>query len=70
MRIVLVPQKDEVGLLGVENVDTQIVKAFLQSQHFDWQFCPLSADDYMPIDGHPNKQGYEKMLACLRNVLR
>jgi hypothetical protein len=69
MKVILVPQRDEVGFLGVENWDTKFVKAFLVQQGFDWQFCKIGMGDYMPIDGHPNGSGYEKLLACLDKAL-
>lgn len=69
MKVILVPQRDEVGLLGVENMDTKFVKSFLVQQGFDWQFCKIGMGDYMPIDGHPNATGYEKLLSCLDKAL-
>lgn len=65
LRILLVPQKDEVGFLGIENSDSARVKSFLVRERFSFHTCPLSLGDFMPIDGHPNASGYRKMRKCL-----
>ena len=69
MKIILVPQRDELGLLGVENFDTKVVKTFLDANGYEWKECPLGMGDYMPIDGHPNRIGYEKIFKCFSNSL-
>ncbi|MFO1161608.1 MAG: hypothetical protein U1E60_22410 [Reyranellaceae bacterium] len=70
MKLVLVPQRDEVGFFGVENRDTARVRQFLADQGIAYQLCPLGLADYMPIDGHPNRGGYAKLYACLERALR
>jgi hypothetical protein len=69
LKIVLVPQRDEVGLLGSENGDTARVKKFLSEQRIAYQLCLLSLADYMPSDGHPNRAGYHKLRMCLDRAL-
>ena len=69
MSLILVPQRDEVGLFGRENIDTQIVKKLLISKGISFNYCDLNGDDYMPIDGHPNATGYSKIFACLKDAI-
>ena len=68
--ILLVPQRDEVGLFGRENSDTSIVKKYLLDQKITFKSCALSSRDYMPIDGHPNARGYAKLFACLKDSIK
>jgi lysophospholipase L1-like esterase len=70
LKLILVPQKDEVGVLGKENQDTKIAKAFLEKKNIDYAICDLELSDYMPIDGHPNAAGYKKLFQCLDNTIK
>jgi hypothetical protein len=70
MKLVLVPQRDEVGFFGTENSDTARVRRFLAEQGIAYEVCSLGLGDYMPIDGHPNRRGYKKLFACLERALR
>lgn len=69
LKILLVPQRDEVGLLGQRNADSERVMAFLTRRGAPFRTCALELSDYMPIDGHPNRAGYAKLLVCLREML-
>lgn len=64
LQLILVPQHDEVGLLGTPNLDTQVVKQRLTQEQVPFTQCDLSIADYMLIDGHPNAKGYQKILGC------
>jgi lysophospholipase L1-like esterase len=64
LQLILIPQRDEVGLLGTPNLDTQVVKQRLIQERVPFTQCALTSADYMPIDGHPNEQGYQKILGC------
>ena len=70
VKIILVPQRDEVGLLGRKNADSLIVEEFLSSNYIDFEWCSIVGNDYMSKDGHPNKRGYEKMFQCLKNTIK
>jgi hypothetical protein len=70
LKLVMVPQRDEVGVYGVENQDTTRVKRFLSEEHFAYQSCLLKLSDFMPIDGHPNVAGYRKLRSCLDRELQ
>ena len=70
LQLVLIPQRDEVGLLGISNLDTQVVKRHLIKEHIPYSQCDLSSTDYMPIDGHPNQQGHQKILGCTIKTMR
>lgn len=69
VKIILVPQRDEVGLLGVKNLDSKFVERYLDDNFYDYRWCELTTSDYMPVDGHPNAAGYEKLLGCLKEAL-
>jgi hypothetical protein len=70
LRIVLVPQRDEVGFLDRENEDTGRVRQFLSDEHISYYLCQLGLADYMPTDGHPNRAGYQKLRACVGRALQ
>ena len=69
LKVILVPQKDEFGLLGTQNRDTSFVLAKLKELDIHHSVCQLSYADYMPIDGHPNKIGYNKIFNCLSEFI-
>ncbi len=69
MKLILVPQRDEVGLFGRENFDTRTVKSYLRRNGIPFLFCELGGSDYMPKDGHPNKMGYDKIFSCLKQII-
>lgn len=67
MKLILVPQRDEVGIAGHKNLDTQAAEDFLKSNSIPYSTCELSIADYMPIDVHPNSNGYAKLFKCVEN---
>lgn len=69
LQLILIPQRDEVGLLGAPNLDTQVVKQRLTQEQVPFTQCDLTSADYMPIDGHPNAKGYQKILRCTLDLL-
>jgi hypothetical protein len=69
LKVILVPQRDEVGWFGVENSDTKLVKRFLAENDVKFTLCHIDLSDYMPIDGHPNSTGYGKIFDCLSAVI-
>ena len=58
--ILFVPQRDEVGILGRENMDTVAVERFLKDSYIGYKTCDLDGGDYMPQDGHPNGKDTKK----------
>jgi len=70
LQLILIPQRDEVGILGTPNLDTQVVKQRLTQEQIPYTKCDLTSADYMQIDGHPNQQGYQKILACTIKSIR
>lgn len=69
LSLIIVPQRDEVGFLGVENLDTSNVIKFLEKEKINYIRCPINSNDYMPLDAHPNPQGYKKLMVCLSEVI-
>ncbi|MBS0538934.1 MAG: hypothetical protein JSR47_09275 [Proteobacteria bacterium] len=69
MKVVLVNQRDETGVLGRENMETQRVKRHFADHAVDYLDCRLELSDFMPADGHPNRGGYAKLFACLRTAI-
>lgn len=69
LKILLVPQRDEVGLFGKKNLDSQVVERYLEDNSYQYKWCDLSSADYMPLDGHPNSKGYGKLLGCLKYAI-
>lgn len=64
LRLVLIPQRDEVGLLGGKNRKTRLVESRLGADNIPYERCELSTSDFMFIDGHPNRKGYDKLWRC------
>ena len=69
MKIILIPQRDEVGMLGKFNHDTRNVINFMDKENINYNFCELTLSDYMLIDGHPNEDGYKKIYNCLNQEI-
>lgn len=69
LRVIMVPQKDEVGLMGRRNFDTIAALEFMDSAGIPYEHCPLNRGDYMRIDGHPNSKGYRKVFDCVMDVM-
>lgn len=69
LKVVLLPQRDETGVLGSENFDTRTAKKFLEKMHVPYTYCPLTLDDFMPADVHPNRKGYDKLFTCVTQVI-
>ena len=67
-RVLLVPQRSESGLLW-QLPESAAAEAALDWAGVAYDWCPLPADDYLPIDGHPNKAGYDKLVACVNDRL-
>lgn len=70
LKIVLVPQRDEVGLLGKKNLDSLVIERYLDRNNYQFTWCNIEASDYMPLDGHPNKSGYKKLFDCLKATIK
>ena len=69
LKIILVPQRDEVGFFGRKNRDSELVEKYLKVDKYNFHWCELTASDYMTLDGHPNKDGYIKLFNCLKNTI-
>ena len=70
MKIIFIPQRDEVGILGTKNKDSIKVINFFKSENLNFSVCNLNSKDYMKKDGHPNKKGYKKIFICLKNSIK
>lgn len=70
LNVILVPTRDEVGLLGVKNGDSQLVEKYLKLAGVRYSWCELTGADFLPTDGHPNKKGYRKLFDCVVDVVK
>ena len=43
--------------------------AILDRQGVAYSRCPLTTADFLPIDGHPTQEGYDKIVACAHDAL-
>lgn len=68
LRVLLVPQRDESGLLSVTRA-RDVAAAALTSYGIAHRWCPLSPQDFLPNDGHPNRTGYDKLVSCVDHDL-
>jgi hypothetical protein len=69
LRVILVPQRDEVATRRM-NLDSRLVEGFLKKMSVPFEWCELTSAHYMPLDGHPNAAGYEVLSACVEERLR
>jgi hypothetical protein len=68
IRVLMVPQRIEAGLLGM-TLDSKQATAALDAHNLAYSWCHLSGGDFLPNDGHPNKAGYDKLAACADDAL-
>ena len=68
LRVVLVRQRDEIDMWG-NNADSDAAVALLASRQVPYSWCRLTEADYMLYDGHPNRNGYDKLAACAQEAL-
>jgi hypothetical protein len=69
LKVVLVPQRDEVGMRQ-KNHDTILVEQFLNRNSVSFDWCMLSGKHFLPLDGHPNAAGYDVLSRCVEAHLR
>jgi hypothetical protein len=67
MKLILIPQRDELRF-GAKNNVTLALLDHLKSNDISYHWCDLKSGDYMPIDGHPNKRGFQTMLKCMTDL--
>lgn len=70
LSIILVPTRDEVGMFGKKNKDSQFIEKHLKKENIKFNWCDLKGNDFLPLDGHPNKVGYKKMFQCMVNEIK
>lgn len=63
-RLYLIPQRDEVRF-HTKNLTTKIVTEKLDRMAIAYSWCNISSNDYMPYDGHLNKDGYKELFDCI-----
>jgi hypothetical protein len=68
INVLLVPQRVELGLLGSE-ADLAAAVAVLKAHELSYDWCRLTGNDFMSIDGHPNAAGYDKLAECADRAL-
>ncbi len=66
--VMMVPQRDEVGLRQ-KNPTSRQVEALLGDLGIGFNWCEITGGDYMRYDGHPNAQGYAKIVACVSDLI-
>lgn len=68
LHVLMVSQRDEVGLLGNRKA-LNAATALLDSHGVAHSWCGLSKSHFLPFDGHPNRAGYDKLLDCVDRAL-
>lgn len=68
VRVLMVNQRNETGMLGNETDATAAV-AKLDAHGLPYSWCRLGHDDFLRIDGHPTVAGYDKLVACADKAL-
>jgi hypothetical protein len=68
IKVLMVTQRNETGMLGNE-ADATAAAATLRAHGLPYDWCRLSYDDYLTLDGHPTSAGYDKLVACADRAL-
>jgi hypothetical protein len=68
-RFVRIATKDEAAL-RTEDAETLVVSKFFADRSLQFETCRLDMDDFLGYDGHPNRRGYDKVAACVAQVVR
>jgi len=68
VKVLLVSQKDETGILGNE-ADARRAVAALDAHGLPYARCRLENDDFLRFDGHPTAAGYANLAACAEKAL-
>jgi hypothetical protein len=68
LHVLMIPQRNEMGLWW-QQPDSQTATAILQRHDVPYTWCPLTIADYLKNDGHPTREGYDKIVTCAHNVL-
>lgn len=68
VRVLMVPTRDETGLIS-KSLNTRVAEDALNANHLAFSWCRIPKLDYLPIDGHPNRAGYDKLVECVDAVL-
>jgi hypothetical protein len=69
IKVILVPEKHETGLMSFDDELTENVRDFLTAQGVAYMDCPLHRSDFLDYDGHPSQHGYDKIARCLWSLL-
>ena len=68
IKVLMVNQRNETGELANE-ADVAAAVGALNAHGIPHDWCHLSPDDFLPIDGHPTAAGYDKLVACVDRTL-
>jgi hypothetical protein len=68
LHVMVVSQRDETGFLG-ERQWLERAFAQLTAHNVAHSWCQLSSSDFLPYDGHPTAQGYDRVVECADKVL-
>ena len=69
LSVILVPQRDEAAL-SAKNHDSLETEKLLKNHSIPFSWCTITSSDYLPMDGHPNRQGYNKIRHCVTEHLQ
>jgi hypothetical protein len=69
LSVILVPQRDEAAL-SAKNHDSLETEKLLKNHSIPFSWCSITSHDYLPMDGHPNRQGYNKIRLCVTEHLQ
>jgi hypothetical protein len=62
-RVLMVSEKDEAGWLD-KNSDSRAAEAALKAHRIPYSWCRIPRSGFMRNDMHPNRAGYDKLVAC------
>lgn len=68
VRLIQVSMRQETGAQP-QTPQTRSALEWIAQNGFDVSACPLTAEDYLPHDVHPNKAGYGKIRQCVETAI-
>jgi hypothetical protein len=68
LRFVRIRTKDELALKS-DDAATLVVGQYLRDHKIDWAVCDIGYDGFLHRDGHPNREGYDRLARCIARIV-
>ena len=52
-----------------DNAATLVVERYLRDHKIDWAVCDIGYDGFLHRDGHPSREGYDRLARCISRIV-